>query len=412
MIADQHGGLVWFMPLGGGRVAANLAVQRYRGRQVLTWWQGRTLQVGFGQGEHVIYDSSYRRVATIRAGNGYAADLHAFHLTAHGTAWVDAYDLVHADLSKVGGVSDGALSDSVIQEIDIATGLVMWEWHALGHIPASDSKNPVPKSTWPWDYVHLNSIDPGHEGDLLLSFRNTWSVDDVDIHSGGFRWRIGGARGTLALPRRAIFYWQHDAAFVPRGRISLFDNASTPPKERQSRALVLAPDVRRHRVALVASLANPNRTLLAASQGNAQLLAGGHWMLGYGGLPDFTELDSAGRVLLDGTLGPDVQSYTTRLAGWHGQPLQPPAVRAGRSANGGPRLAVSWNGATDVAAWRLELGPAPDRLAPAATVARTGFETVLAPAGPAPAQARFAAAQALGADGRVLGASATVGLPR
>jgi hypothetical protein len=410
MIADQRGGLIWFRPLAPGRAAANLAVQRYRGQNVLTWWQGRILQIGFGQGEDVVYDSSYRRIASIRAGNGYAADLHAFHLTPQGTAWLDAFDPVRANLRSVGGISGGVLSDSVIQEIDVPTGLVMWEWHALGHIPPSDSKNPVTKSSYPWDYVHLNSIDPGREGDLLLSFRNTWSVDDVDIHTGAFRWRIGGSRATLALPSAATFYWQHDAAFQPGGRISLFDNGSDPPKERQSRALLLAPDLRRHRVALVASLANPSRTLLASSQGNAQSLGRGAWLLGYGGLPNFTELDGGGRVLLDGTLGPDVQSYTARIADWHGHPLQPPAVRAGRSPDRRPRLLVSWNGATDVAAWRLELGPAEDRLTPVATAPRTGFQTAIEAARVVPG-ARLAAAQALGAHGRVLGTSAAVPLP-
>lgn len=411
MISDQSGRLVWFHPVAPPDAAADLEVQRYRGQSVLTWWQGRTLEVGFGQGEHLVYDSSYRRVATIRAGNGYAADLHAFDLTRQGTAWIDAYDPVRANLENVGGALDGVLSDSVIQEIDVPTGLVMFEWHALGHIPPSDSKNPVSKSSYPWDYVHINSIDPGLEDDLLLSFRNTWSVDDVDIHSGGFRWRIGGARGTLALPPRATFYWQHDAAFLARGRISLFDNGSTPPMEPQSRALVLALDLRHHRVRLVASLANPDRTLLAASQGNAQSLPGGRWMLGYGGLPNFTELDAAGRILLDGTLGPEVQSFTTRLAQWEGRPAAPPVLVAGRPAGGRPQLHVSWNGATGVASWRLLLGPAADRLAPAATVACAGFETTLAPAGAEPG-ARFAVAQALGARGRVLGTSRAVSLPR
>jgi hypothetical protein len=43
---------------------------------VLTWWQGRILQVGFGQGEDVIYNSAYQPSARVRAGNGYHADLH------------------------------------------------------------------------------------------------------------------------------------------------------------------------------------------------------------------------------------------------------------------------------------------------------------------------------------------------
>ena len=58
------------------------------------------------------------------------------------------------------------LTDSVIQEIDVKTGLVMWEWHALGHIPVAESHNPAPKSPYPWDYVHINSISPGAGSNL------------------------------------------------------------------------------------------------------------------------------------------------------------------------------------------------------------------------------------------------------
>ena len=37
----------------------------------------------------------------------------------------------------------------------------MWEWHALGHIPLSDSYNPIPRNSNPWDYIHINSSRPG-----------------------------------------------------------------------------------------------------------------------------------------------------------------------------------------------------------------------------------------------------------
>ena len=185
MIVDQAGNLVWFHPLPAGQQATNLGVQEYEGRPVLTWWQGRILQLGFGEGEDVLYDSSYRLVATVRAGNGYQADLHEIRLTPQGTAWIDAFYPIHMNLSSVHGARAGVLNDSVVQEIDVKTGLVMWEWHALGHISAGESNNPPPPLSYPWDYAHVNSIDPGADGDVLLSARNTWALYDVDIHSGG-----------------------------------------------------------------------------------------------------------------------------------------------------------------------------------------------------------------------------------
>ena len=145
MIVNQQGHLLWFHPLPPHLIATNFQVQSYEGQPVLTWWQGHVLQVGFGEGEDVIYDSSYRPLATIRAGNGYHADLHEIRLTPQGTAWIDAFDPIHMSLASVHGSAGGVLTDSVIQQIDVKTGLVMWEWHALGHIALGESYDlPVP----------------------------------------------------------------------------------------------------------------------------------------------------------------------------------------------------------------------------------------------------------------------------
>ena len=97
MIADQSGNLIWFHPLPTGDSATNLRPQRYDGQTVLTWWQGRILELGFGQGEDEIYNTSYQPIAAVRAGNGYHADLHEFLLTPQGTAWIDAFDPVEVN---------------------------------------------------------------------------------------------------------------------------------------------------------------------------------------------------------------------------------------------------------------------------------------------------------------------------
>ncbi len=403
MMTDQSGNLVWFHPLAAGMAATNFGVQQYGGKPVLTWWQGRILQVGFGQGEDVIYDEHYRLLARVRAGNGYHADLHEIRITPQGTAWVDVFDPIKMNLSSVHGASEGVLTDSVVQEIDIKTGLVMWEWHTLGHIPLTESKNPVPQG-YPWDYAHLNSADPGGEGDVLASVRNTWTLYDIDIHSGAIRWRLGASHSSFAAGAGTQFFWQHDAEFQPGGLISVFDNGSDPPKEKQSRGLLLKPDTAGHRVSLVKQFINPSRTLLAESQGNTLSLPGGNWLLGYGRLPDFTEFDAAGHVLLDGTLGKQVQNFKTFLSPWVGQPTGPPTVLAKPSGSSAVSAAVSWNGATQVASWRVLAGSTPSSLVPVASAAKTGFQTTLS----APSAGPYVAVQALDASGSLLGTSATV----
>jgi Arylsulfotransferase (ASST) len=404
MIAEQNGSLVWFHPLPAGEQATSLKVQQYDGKPVLTWWQGRILEVGFGQGEDVIYNTAYQRVGSVHAGNGYHADLHEFRLTPEGTAWIDMFDPIEANLSRYHGLSNGTITDSVIQEIDVKTGLVMWEWHALGHIPIGESHNPAPKASYPWDYVHINSISPGMDGDVLLSSRNTWTLYDVDLRSGAVRWRLGGEHSNFKLGPGTRTYWQHDAEWQPGGLISVFDNGSDPPKEKQSRGLLLDPNLATRTVTLVKQFVNPTKTLLASSQGDMLTLPGGDWLMGYGGLPNFTEYNASGQVLLDGTLGKNVQDFRTYLTPWSGQAPGAPSVVATPGAAGTIAVSVSWNGATEVASWQVLAGASPSALAPAASAARSGFQTTIA----TPAAGPYVAVQALNAAGTVVGASATV----
>ncbi len=407
MIAEQDGALVWFHSLPPGYEASNFQVQTYQGQPALTWWQGRILQVGFGVGEDVIYNSSYRQIATVRAGNGYHADLHEILLTPQGTAWIDTFDPIHMNLASAHGSAHGILTDSVIEEIDIKTGLVMWEWHALGHIPLKDSLNHISAGEYPWDYVHINSISPGGSGDVLLSARNTWTLYDVNMHTGGFNWLFGdGHRSSLKLGPGVRFYWQHDAELQPGGLISVFDNGSDPPKQKESSGLLLAPDLATRTVTLVKRFANPTKTLLASSQGNTFSLPGGDWLLGYGGLPNFTEFDASGHMLLDGTLGKSVQDFRTYLSPWSAQPTAAPAI-AVQAATGGATIEASWNGATDVASWQVLGGSSPESLAPVLTVPRQGFETTIHMNGAGP----DVAVRALGASGQTLGTSAAVPIP-
>jgi hypothetical protein len=413
MIAQQDGTLVWFHPLPKGVSSTNFQVQEYQGKPVLTWWQGRILQVGFGQGEDVVYDSSYKQIATIKGGNGYRADLHEIRLTPQRTAWIDEFDPIHMDTSSLGGVKGGILTDSVVQEIDVKTGLVMWEWHALGHIPLSDSTMAVQRSSYPWDYVHINSIDPGSSNDLLLSSRNTCALYDVSLKTGAFNWQLGGPRSTFKLGPGARTYFQHDAEFQQGGLISAFDNGASPVKEKQSRGVLLEPGYRSRTVSLVKAFVNPAKTLSAAAQGNTLALPGGDWLMGYGNLPNFTEYSSGGAVLLDGTLGRGVQSFRTNLSPWTGHPSEPPAIAATRTAtSSGTTVTVytSWNGATEVASWQLLEGESPSSLAPVATVAKSGFQTTATVNLPISVSATSAYVQtrALSANGAALSSSAAL----
>ena len=404
MITDQSGNLIWFHPLPDNDTATNFKVQQYGGKPVLTWWQGKILELGFGQGEWILDNSSYEQIGTVRAGNGYKADLHEIRITPEGTAWIDMFDPIYENLAPEHGFSNGVLTDSVVEEVDIKTGLVMWEWHALGHIPLSESHNAVPKSNYPWDYVHINSIDPSEPGKVLLSSRNTWTIYDLNMQSGSIRWRLGGTHSSFKGASNTRFYWQHDAELQPGGLISVFDNGANPPEEKQSRGLLLEPNVAKHTVTLHKQFVNPSRTLLAASQGDMLTLPGGDWLMGYGGLPDFTEYDATGHVLLDGTLGKEVQDFRTYLSPWSGQPKSSPSVVANANGAGALAVSVSWNGATEVTSWRVLAGSSASSLTAVASGAKAGFQTTIAALTTGP----YVQVQALDSAGQVIGTSAVV----
>jgi hypothetical protein len=405
MIVDQSGNLVWFHPLPADDAASNFRVQTYEGQPVLTWWQGRILSLGFGQGEDEIYNTSYQPVATVHAGNGYHADLHEFRLEADGTAWIDAFDPVKVNLASIGGYAHAVVNDSIVEHIDIKTGLVMWEWHALGHIPLQNSYSQMPRSTpTNWDYVHVNSIDPGPNDNVLLSARNTSQLYDVDIHTGAFIWQLGGKHSDFTEGPGARTYWQHDAEWEPHGLISVFDNGSDPPEERQSRGLLLRLDTTTHTATLVKAFTDPEKTLLASSQGDLISLTGGNWLMGYGPLPDFVEYSPSGSVLFGGELGRNVQDFRTYFASWTGQPKTLPAIATQRDTNDAVTVEASWNGATNIASWKVLAGSAASTLTTVATTAKHGFETTITIHTAAP----MIAVAALGASGSTLATSAAI----
>src|SRR5689334_7298625 len=140
-IVDDEGRVVWFRPTPPHMAATGFRVQRYRGQPVLTWWQGRT-RYGHGRGEYVILDRHYREIARVRAGDGLMGDHHEFQLTPRGTAYMSVYAARRADLSAVGGRREGTIFDSIVQEVDVATGRVVWQWRAADHVPVSEGMTP------------------------------------------------------------------------------------------------------------------------------------------------------------------------------------------------------------------------------------------------------------------------------
>ena len=407
MILDPAGRLLWFKALPAGTRSADLRVQQYEGKPVLTWWQDPISSGGHTGSGLVIADSSYRELAVVRAGNGYEPDLHSFTIMPQGTALTTVYDAVRCNLTAEGGPANGAVADTLVQEIDLRTGLVRYEWHSLDHVALSDSYIPLTQGGWPqspWDFFHINRIDPQPNGDLLVDSRNTWAAYEVDPGSGQIIWRLGGKHSSFAMGPGAAPAWQHDAVLQPNGTITLFDNGASPRIHPQSRALVLALNLANMTASLLESYVHPSPPLVAASQGDMEELEGGNWFVGWGQEPWFTEYDPAGHVLFDAHLPAGYQSYTAFRFPWSARPAQRPAVAVRAGARGSAVVYSSWDGATSVAQWRIVGGPNSRLLRPLASAPRRGFETSLTLARPP----RYLQSQAMDARGHILARSPTV----
>lgn len=408
MVLDAHGRLVWFHPLKGDELALDVRVQRYQGKPVLTWWQGFNDR-GLGNGVGMVFDRSYRRIAVVRGGNGMAIDPHEFLLTPRDTALVAAENPVVWDLSKIGGARRAVVFDAVVQEIDVATGLVLFEWHSLDHVDVAESKaRPVRVDGHLYDYFHINSVAETPGGDLLVSARATWGVYKIDRASGAVEWRLGGTRSSFRAASGALFSWQHDARVRPDGTITIFDDGPSPGTGHQSRAIGLRVDVRRRTVRLVHDWRHTPK-LFVNTQGNAQTLPGGGMFVGWGNLPRFSEFARHGRLLFDATLPRGTESYRAYRAPWDPAPTTLPAVAASTDRRGVTTVYASWNGAADVARWQLLAGAADDALKVVSTVRRTGFETTVRFR--APRGAKVLAMRALDGRGRALATSAPRPLP-
>jgi hypothetical protein len=403
MIVDGGGNLVWFRQLAPPEVAANLRLQQYHGRKVLTWWEGTVTPAAFGLGGGVIANHAYNVIKVVHAGNGYPMDLHEFQLTPDGDALFTVYSLIQVHLPGTPAGTLTPLIDAIVQQVDIATGLVVWEWHSYGHIPLETSQ-ATPSNSAFYDAFHINAVQPLKHDHVLISARDTSAVYNVDRRSGRILWTLGGKGSNFRLGKGAQFYFQHDAHMLKNGRISMFDDGAGPPQLNLfSRGLILQLNNRHQKATLVRQFARSSSTS-AQSEGSLQRLPGGNVFVGFGSEPFFSEFSSRGKVLLDASLPADDGTYRTYRFPWTATPKTSPAVVAQRSGPSAVSVYASWNGATTVAKWQVLAGQSAGSLSRVATVRKRSFETRVDLNTPA----TVFSVRALDSEGRVIGRSAAV----
>ena len=392
LIVDDDGEPLWFLPLGS-TTAMDVRIQEYQGRPVLTWYEGTVL--GAEGGSWVIFDPTYHEVASVQAGHGRHGDLHDLQLTPEGTALITIY-------REIATAAVPRLVTGIVQEIDVASGRVLFEWRSNEHVGVDESFMPQVGPAGNVDYFHLNSIDVDTDGNLLLSARNTSAIYKVDRKTGEILWRLGGTKSDFAVAPAASFAFQHDVRRRPDGTITIFDNnAGVPGAKTLSRGMRIKLDMKKMRASLVAEYLPPTaRTTWA--MGNVQELADGGVFIGWGTDGSFTELGPDGSVRLDGRFADGSVSYRAFRFELNTQPKGQPATEVLRNPDGSLTVYVSWNGATQVAKWQVVAGTTAAAMKPVQTSVRTGFETAI----PLPVTSGTIAVVALDAHGRHLRASA------
>jgi uncharacterized membrane protein YgcG len=338
-IIDGQGNLVWFQAVPSGEEASDFRTQTYDGRPVLTWWQGTGLG-GLASGTDYIYNDQYQQIATVNAGNGLSADGHEFLITPWNTALILSYTTATANLTSIGGPADQTVVDGVVQEINISTGQVLFQWNSADHVPYSQSEQPLPaSSSTPWDWFHINAVHLDNDGNLLIDARDTWTTYKVSLATGNILWQLGGKDSSFTLQAAPgqtldsadeLFSWQHDPEAIGNDEYTFFDNESSgTPNLPYSRAITVKLNEWSHTATLVASDNQP-AGLSAPSQGNAQTTAEGNLFVGWGSLPYISEFDPQGNLLFNAEFPAGVNTYRAYL-----QPWNPPGSGSGSGGGQG-----------------------------------------------------------------------------
>jgi len=410
-------------------------------------------QGGHSSGAIRFFDNTYTQVGTdFKNTSGLIApDIHELNTPAgqNGQYVIqDVYQTIPANLTTFGGPEDGYILNGCFQVINTVNRTVDFQWCSLDYVSPDDTYVYLHKSgrptngiagtgskNAPWDYFHLNSIDQNIEGDFIISGRHVNAVYKIaGMHNnrgtpGSVLWTLGGKRNQFDL-QGFSFSRQHTVRFQEANAtsttISLFDNGSDGTTTTSTTSSGKVIEV--NNTTMVATLRlqlDAPEPLLASSQGSLQALANGNWLIGWGAQPYYTEYSNDGRLLYHAqfgrgpheTKGLSIQSYRAWKHPWVGRPAVPPDIVAyAHNCSGALYAHVSWNGATEVSAWRFyvsrnSVGPW-DEITPASTDGstnldsvwvKTGFETRVLLKAAGSLIFKFVYAEALDKRGRVLG---------
>ncbi|XDG06234.1 hypothetical protein ABKA04_005849 [Annulohypoxylon sp. FPYF3050] len=378
-IFRDNGDLVWS---GYGIYSiwsTNFQAGLWRGKDILFSFEGdHNPGYGHGHGHITIMDNHYETIRELRAGNHKLVDKHEFHIINEETGLIQIYQPVARDLTAWGGSAEQQwIVNSIFQELDIATGKLLFEWASLDHVSPDEAILPINpgqagsgfNSSDAWDYFHINSVDKDADGNYLISARDACSIHKINGTDGSIIWKLDGKDSSFKVPSEAKFCFQHHARFISQEDdieiISLYDNSAHGTEHGGGSEVHTAPTssgkiIKVNTTSWEAELVQaffPPDDLLSKSQGSTQILPNGNALVNWGSsgatteyLPDGTPIFHA--YMDSGYLGLGVENYRAFRYNWTGLPNEEPAIVALRSEEGLTAY-VSWNGDTETKTWRF-----------------------------------------------------------
>ena len=359
---------------------------------------------------------------------GYSLDAHEFSIQPHGrSALLTTLNAVDADASAIGQKTRRVLSTG-FQETEMDTGRLYFDWDPIScGVPLNESCDTTGMASsdhdTAWDFFHINSVDKFANGDYLISSRHMSTVYRISRRDGRILWKLGGcwSNSDFQMEENLPFFWQHHATVQAENEthivISVFDNASEdqdrgkPTGHGQPVGKIIVLDLKAMTARMLRQFDRPEagQTALLGSISalgddiyNSSVFI--DWaMEGY-----ISEFDASDRLLLEARFVSDrKRSYRAYKFPFVGDPQEPPILKVlpiGFSHDEAiSAFYLSWNGATAVAWWAVYSGDSVDgkSFGHLVTIKRRGFETSWV----APSLVRYAYAEALDVDHRVLGRS-------
>ena len=234
-------------------------------------------------------------------------DGHELRELDDGSFLIDSYVPGKADLRRFGGPARAAVVSAEIEELD-PRGHVRWRWRSRQHIGLRETgrwwrnvlsnAKPGLRALPTFDPVHINSIEPRGEDEVVISTRHTDAVYGIRRSTGEIRWKLGGSKTADSLrvigdPARKLLGGQHDARIADDGSLSVYDNGKDRP--RRPRVVFYRLRLEAGEAAYLGQLNDP---AVKASHccGSARQLADGGWLVSWGDNPLVTAFDDRRRI--------------------------------------------------------------------------------------------------------------------